>query len=49
MIMAAQYQSTLDTLFGCFLYSVLFITESKTTLGSGIAPSGMTLGRTDRA
>ena len=28
MMMLAQYQRTLDTLFGCFLYSVRFMTES---------------------
>lgn len=49
MMMAAQYQRTLETLFGCFLYSVRFITESNIRLGSGRAPRGTMLGRTERA
>lgn len=49
MTMLAQYQRMLETLLGCFLYSVRFMTESKTSPGSGRAPLRKTVVFTDLA
>lgn len=47
MMILAQYHRMLETLFGCSVYSVRFMTDSKMRLGSGRAPCRTTLAATD--